>query len=263
MKKYLFLPLTAIFLMLAACSGNSAAAPSAAATPSPTPSAVQTEELADTPEWGDQTFAQTFSEEDGTAAMTASYTLPKIKNAQNVPAWQTINAWYEDKGKALLENVQESGSQALDDLNIARTMKYEFEPYADEETWKRLDTPSDSIVSILRTHYMSMGGASPTTFYFAETFDLESGKKLTLDDIFTVPAEKYLKRIHAAINKQNNASKTPVEAGGLGDEFNAEYFYLTEDSLVIFYQEGTFGGGMGTLEFAIPYKDMEDILTAW
>ncbi len=262
MKKYLFLPLTAIFLLLAAC-GNSAA-PSAAPTPTPTPTAVQTEEpIPHTPQWGDQTFAQTFTADDGTTAMTASYTLPKIENAHKVTAWQTINAWYEDKGKALMENVQEGGNQALDDLNIAKAMKYEFEPYADEETWKCLDTPCASIVSILRTHYMNMGGASPTTFYFAETFDLTSGKKLALDDLFSVPAEKYFKRIHAAVNDQNSASKTPVEAGGLDDEFDADYFYLTEDSLVIFYQEGTFGGAMGTLEFPIPYKDLEDILTAW
>jgi len=264
MKKYLFFPFTLLLFMLAACGGNSTASPSAASTPAPTPSAVQTEEpVPDTPEWGDQTFGQTFAADDGTVAMTAAYTLPQIENAEKVMAWQTINAWYEDKGEALLENVQESGNQALDDLKIAQTMKYDFEPYTDEEIWKLFDTPSDAVISILRTHYMSMGGASPTTFYFAETFDLESGKKLTLDNIFSVPTEEYLKRIISTLNEQNRASQTPVEAGGLYDEFNADYFYLTEDSLVIFYQEGTFGGGMGTLEFSIPYKDLEDILAAW
>lgn len=268
MKRYFILPLTAFFLLLSSCGGDSAAEASASATPSPSqtpsPSAVRTEEPApDAPVWGDRTFGQTFTSDDGTAVMTASYTLPEIINAQKVPAWQLINVWYWDEGEALLENVQEGGDQALDDYKIAKTMEYDFQPYADEETWKRFDTPSDSVISILRTHYISMGGASPTTFYFAETFDLNSGKKLTLDDIFSVPAEKYEDRICSLLDEQNRAGETPVEAGGLRDEFDANCFYLTEDALVIFYQEGTFGGALDTLQFSISYKDLEDILAVW
>lgn len=124
------------------------------------------------------------------------------------------------------------------------------------------------------------GGAGGVSWAGIEgnTFDLNTGKKLSLSDIFTVDEEKYMDFIYEFIAKSvREEIKDSLEQGyGSPYNFDDPYtekgreairgfapndFYLTEDSLVIFYQKYAISSGAaGPQTFAIPYQDMADML---
>jgi Protein of unknown function (DUF3298). len=107
------------------------------------------------------------------------------------------------------------------------------------------------------------------------TFDLVSGKKLELADLFCVSEAEYME---AVIRQVAEIADARCRAQGgiywisfpLSDEgieslryrHDPVDFYLTDQSLVIFYQKYVLSiGAAGPQEFEIPYESLTDILT--
>lgn len=126
-------------------------------------------------------------------------------------------------------------------------------------------------LSILQDLYEHLGGAHPGMSYFARTWRVESETLLTLDDLFTVPESEWLPRILQAVEAQmdqREAEDGPLyyesARADLADLFGADDFYLTEDSLVVFFNEYSIGPYMiGAQFFEIPLSDLSDIIEAW
>ena len=112
-----------------------------------------------------------------------------------------------------------------------------------------------------------------------DTFDLTTGKRLSLSDLFCVSEEEYLEVVYNLIAEQAsvniNESMIRNSAGPywFSDAYSEDGmnriktlgmndFYLAEDALVFFYPKYQLAaGGAGGQEFSIPYDQMSDILT--
>lgn len=110
------------------------------------------------------------------------------------------------------------------------------------------------------------------------TFDLKTGKRLALSDIFITNQENYMDVIFDLVSKRitdeiSTAFRTGYESpyffenaySGQGYEsirtFNPEDFYLTNDALVVFYPKYALAmGAAGALMFEIPYDSIQGIL---
>jgi len=106
-----------------------------------------------------------------------------------------------------------------------------------------------------------------------DTFDLNTGKKLTLSDIFNVGEDKYLKFIYDFVSEK---IMDDIKAGkdlylfedaysGDGYEeirkFNPDNFFLTKTSLVVFYEKYALAiGAAGPQKYEIPYESILNIL---
>ncbi len=91
------------------------------------------------------------------------------------------------------------------------------------------------------------------------TVNLITGKKYRLEDLFRT-GSNYKAYLDNIIERQIVEKDIPLLNGFPGITGN-EVFYLTEDSLVIVYQEYDLTPGYyGTLEFTIPYTELKPII---
>lgn len=257
-----------ILLLLTGCAGAPATQPSA--TPAPAETSESTPEASfGMPLWGASEYGFTETDEKtGEEIMTARYVLPRITNEPAAPGWTAVNEYYTAEGETLQQQGRQTADSAREDYDYFKESGYDFYTYDDEESYElRLDT--ETIASILRIHY-SFTGAHGNVMYRSDTFDMETGGRLTLDDVFTVPASDYLPRLMTEIKAladaqyKMNEGDTLIEESALEDSFDPECFYLTDDALVIYYQTYTLGCyAMEAPEFSIPQETMEDILITW
>lgn len=152
-----------------------------------------------------------------------------------------------------------------------------------ESNWYRsayykFETRIGDIISI--SAYLD-GGAGGVGWAGIEgdVFDLNTGKKLELLDIFKVSEEEYLNfiynfvadRIFDDINKALKADygnpyfvndpHSETDYRKIREYFNTNDFYLTDDALVIFYQKYALtAGASGPQVFEIPYDAILNIL---
>ena len=98
------------------------------------------------------------------------------------------------------------------------------------------------------------------------TFDRETGKYLTMDELFTVDRTIYMKRLSSAIYKYSElAGKNYIWNEGfdknvLVKHFKPNCFYLTPDGIVLCYERyAVVAGAGGNPTFEIPYSWFEDI----
>lgn len=111
-----------------------------------------------------------------------------------------------------------------------------------------------------------------------DSFNLNTGKKLNLGDIFKVNKEEYMNFIYDFVSKQIMPKiKYNIQSGhGSGYNFEDAYsgvgyknirsfdpnnFYLTKNALVVFYPKYALAAGAaGPQEFSIPFESILNIL---
>ena len=130
----------------------------------------------------------------------------------------------------------------------------------------------ENIVSIYAWLWGGLGGVSWLGME-GHVFDLDTGKRLELSDIFAVSEEYYLKLIYDYVSRdiaENLLDPEYEDAywfddvdSGLGYEtirqFDPNDFYLADHSIVVFYPKYTFSSGAAGLSlniFEIPYNDI-------
>ena len=111
-----------------------------------------------------------------------------------------------------------------------------------------------------------------------DSFNLDTGKKLTLEDIFKVNKDEYMNSIYNFVSKKimSDINNNKKSGGGSCYNFDDAYsgdgyksirsydpdnFYLSKNSLVVFYPKYalTIGAG-GPQKFEIPYESISNIL---
>ena len=141
--------------------------------------------------------------------------------------------------------------------------------------------PSESIKGRMTNHYRSAdycftakkgrilsimayldGGSSGSERAGKEgnTFDLVTGQRLSLSDLFRVSEAEYLKVIHTFLERRGTDGG--CEAGSPELKPDPDNFYLTDHALVVFYlQPGLNSNGEGRQMMEIPYGEISHILT--
>lgn len=253
----LFLALTLALSLTACTSPGARKTPAPADTPSPAP------EVSPAPaelRWTDQTFAQEFTSQDGTVVMSVSYVFPGIADAGTDPAWSKIHDFYATEGAAYLTNAAELAGWAADDYTVSAATGGDFLPYGEESGW-RISHQTEDLVSFVRSYYANSvtGAAHPSNYQFSEQFDLTTGDRLSLNDFFTDPETAKERILTLLAEKAADAGYTRDMLEG---EFKEDYFYLTDNAFVFYYQPDTLAPyAAGLLEFSIPYPDLEDLMS--
>lgn len=146
------------------------------------------------------------------------------------------------------------------------------------QAYYRLEAELGGILSVSA---MLDGGAGGVGWAGIEgdTFDLNTGKKLGLSDIFAVDEERYMNVIYAFVSHRvaedinANLQKgygspyffdDPYSGDGYESirNFDPNDFYLTQTSLVVFYQKYALAcGAEGPKVFEIPYEAVSEMLS--
>jgi hypothetical protein len=117
------------------------------------------------------------------------------------------------------------------------------------------------IMSILFTDYLFSGGAHGRTIKTGRNFNQISGKEYSLKSLFK-PDMDYVTTISNEIKKQIKERKIVDQQLVKFEKISKiDDFYLTNDSLVIFFSEYEyFPYSFGIQEFGVPLKTLEGIL---
>lgn len=244
--------------------GQEATATPSAGPESPTPAPSDTPRPQ--PEWGEQVYMTSYVVQDRPEPVfSPEYRLPKITNAQGVPAYEAINDYYAGALDDLAVSAAELSGFAVEDYSIAQSLGDPFFNYVDSETFVlSLSTPTR--VCVLRTHVSNLGNPHPLNYPLADTFDLSTGARLGFADLFTCSAETARERVLSAVLARNAASGysgVTLDEEQLRQGYDPEKFYLTEDSLVVYYPQGTLASALGSPTFAVAYTELEDIFAPW
>lgn len=267
MKRAIVPLLLGLLVTLTACNSavdkptDSPAPPPAATAPAvPTASAPQpTTTPVDAPVWESQAGSCSFEDADGTILVQGEFSLPRIQNAGGIAAYTSINRWYEQLLSDLKSDTMANAAQAQDDYATSQALGDPFAGYSDEETHE-ITHQDDKTVSVLRTHYGYTSGPYPTLLYMADRFDLTTGALLKFENFFTDPANAE-EIVRAEIVRQV-AGRADYDQKSVASAFNREYFYLTAEGFVFYYQPGILNSDASVKpEFLVGYDLMEGQLT--
>lgn len=160
-----------------------------------------------------------------------------------------------------LEEIASTYIQEFDQL-VAESPEYPFSWEIEVEG--SVFFQSDKVLSVALNAYAYTGGAHPNFFLDLINFDLKTGKKLTLSDIFNnldqlkVVVENKFREVREI------DPKTPIADAGFfwGDPFTLpESFALQEDGVYFYYNPYEAAAyALGATEFTIPYDDLKDLM---
>jgi hypothetical protein len=142
-------------------------------------------------------------------------------------------------------------------LNVAKTPDFRAMPYELETTEAEFNSavPPPGTQSVVFKTYQGVGGAHPTTFYKAFTWDLKQRKPITIDTLFkqgTQPFPVILPLVQAEVDKQLGQSVEIAPSDGL-DSTKYQNFAITNDQLIFFFSQGdVLPEAAGALQIAIP-----------
>lgn len=246
--------IVAVSIMLAGCGG------AALSTAGPEPGKEPNKEI---PALNItcQVHNEMLRDDEGTDLLYLKILSPKIDNADNQPGITAIMDYYGVKLDHFVTSVLSEGRQnALEEMKAAEELNYEFHPFAYERSFD-ICYNANNLLSITNLQYENTGGAHPNYFQEAATFDVSTGKKLTLADIMGVSREKALEKVYETVLAQIEETKSSPDFAYFDSykedvkEYYAEDdFILSSDSIVFFYQRGTIAAGAaGIVSFELPY----------
>lgn len=192
--------------------------------------------------------------------MTVQY--PQISGLSDTQVQDSINSVLkqaaltsEDEGR---QNAKEMAQSIADGYSGAVTQVETDFNYA-------VKYNQNGLLSIVLSDYQYAGGAHGSTVQSSYTFDLSTGKALSLSDLM-LPDSGYAAYIDSAIRTEiDRRVKDGVlyefEDGKFTDIGANPEFYLSDSGLVFYFQQyAYFPYAAGIQEFLIPYADVESML---
>ena len=149
--------------------------------------------------------------------------------------------------------------QAVQEYRDSLKNGYPFRPYEAELNYETTQN-ADCFFSQYRDRYEYTGGAHGSTLRFSDTWNLKTGRRLALEDLF-MPGENYRMLLTEQILRQAEANLEQNPGIYFDDYpslivkfFAPENFYLTPDGLSIYYQQYDIAPySTGIVVFSIDY----------
>lgn len=199
--------------------------------------------------------------ENGDLILYVYYVHPVVTVADNENASGSINAEFENDEEMFYTNCESMEQEAA--LAFEDGMMEDMPPYGNEVRFseKRVD---NKVVSFVKSQYSNSGGAHGTNYQFGWNFDVETGKRLTLEDIaedkdaFMADVKDYVLMLC-----ESDAFKDR-----LFPEYKESVDFVLQDDFWFFSNEGlTFisnpyelsAYAEGTLYFTIPYDELNGL----
>lgn len=251
--------LSVFLLLLAACAPKERADAAKAA-----PLVFETIDL-------EQTYGVCDEPDTGCASITIEY--PEILAAPTPQAKDSINAYIRKTllgsipGDKPAENVEAAMNQFIDDY---KKFKADFSDYPTSWSVERevkVYYQDPGLASLSFYEFSYTGGAHPNSAVHYVNFDLSSGKRLTLQDLFTAGFQE---RLNSVAEKRFRELKAIAPGQSYSDAdfwFENEQFTLTDnfavgDTGVVFYYNNyeIAPYAMGPTELGISYRDLKEII---
>lgn len=205
-----------------------------------------------------------YDQNDRTILLKAKITVPEIVNTSNDKGINEINQYYHSQIDTFMKSIKEEELEvAQADKEFAQNNGYEFRTHCIETSFE-VAYNGHNLLSILNTKYTYTGGAHPNYTRTAQTFDLTTGKMVSLTDILGVDKKEALEKVYATAASQIKASEEAGEfyyfedyADGLRQYYSADDFILGENGLVFYYQLYAIAPyAFGFPEFELAYKQL-------
>ncbi|MGL6105990.1 DUF3298 and DUF4163 domain-containing protein [Romboutsia sp.] len=137
-------------------------------------------------------------------------------------------------------------------------VKYKYETYVDYE----VPYDQNNLISIIITKYQFTGGAHGMTFLDNYNYNLLTGERLQLKDMFKDGVD-YKSIVNDYINKE--ISKNPEDyfkdEGGFKGIIENQNFYLEDDGIVVYFSLYEIAPYyVGIPKFKLKYEDFKDYL---
>jgi len=176
-------------------------------------------------------YSETIRDEDGTRLIKIRYSYPYIDNPHDDDGIAAINDYYQRQLEQFINTVvPESKKAALETKKASEEFGFGFyDLYYEKES--NIYYNDNNLLSVLNISYEYTGGAHPVSYWASETFDVRTGKLLTLSDIFGLSNEEALERVYETVISQIEATK---------DEENNYYFEDYEENVKNYYSENDF-----------------------
>jgi inhibitor of cysteine peptidase len=184
--------------------------------------------------------------------------VPKLSGLHDSAVQDRINAVFDE----ILSAAKESVKPAEEESKAIAAEYGETLPYMTQISYG-VPYNKDGILSIVISDYRYLGGAHGGDFWSPYTFDLKTGKQLSLDNLMAEDSG-YRELINSSIRKEidrraeANELMENAEFEDIGDD---PAYYLTSNAVVFYFQQYEyFPYAAGIQEFQITYADLKDML---
>lgn len=199
--------------------------------------------------------------ENGDMILSVYYVHPMVTISGNETATNAIAAEFTSDEEMFYTNCESMEEEAA--LFFEEWAEEDMPPYANEVRFaeKRVD---NKVVSFERSNYTNMGGAHGSNYASGWNFDVETGKRLTLEDIAEDKAT-FMEEVKAYVLE---LCESDAYKDRLFPEYKDNIDFVLQDDLWYFSHEGlTFISNTyelsayaeGTLYFTIPYTELKGL----
>jgi len=197
----------------------------------------------------------------GTPVLNCQIRYPRFDTACGQDAQWQVNEFYrsmsEEKGAYCRSSLY---PEAVSGLEYSRAGNFPFFPY-EFDVGYNVTFNEECFASLYFDQYEFTGGAHGSTIRTSQTWDLETGRQLTLGDFYPDDPD-YIKEIQEWIEYEIAGR---LKAGPstyfddypelLRSTFQAGNFYLTPEGIVIYYQQYDIAPySSGITEFLLPFS---------
>jgi|LSQX01.3.fsa_nt_gb hypothetical protein len=187
-------------------------------------------------------YKETVLDEDGSILFDLQFSYPEILSSAEGSV-DAVNEYYQNRFADYAASILADGyEKAKSDKEAAAAGDYLFMPHAYSST-PGIYYNGNGLLSVVNELYEYTGGAHQTTYWRSETFDLETGQKLALSDIFTGSKDEILESIYQLVLDQIEEQKGTDEfyyfddyADNVRKYYEEEDFFLTADGIIFYYQ---------------------------
>lgn len=189
-------------------------------------------------------------DENGTTLIYIKYSYPVIDNPEGNGYISKLN----DEYKAYAHKfIQDAEAYTEDARLMLEGMGADYRPMELSLSYK-VHTDRNDILSVTNYGYYGLGGAHPSTTRQSRTFDMANEKELALSDVVNGNEDERHTMVYDVFIKyfEENYEEFPPEiAEKIDEEADNVKFYLTDDSLVLYfdvYQVGPYAMQYPTVE---------------
>lgn len=187
--------------------------------------------------------------------------LPIFLDVSNKEVFEKINSYFEEDAVCLKEDLL---NMAKVDFENAKKDNIDIPKY-ELLTSYEINTMNNELISATTLNYQYTGGAHGLSVKVPYNFDLTTGKKIYLDDLFKKDGD-YRKIINEEIQRQIKEDPDkfyPDEVEVFSGIKEDQAFYIKDGKLVIYFGQYEIGPySSGIVEFEIPSSILKNVVSS-
>lgn len=212
-----------------------------------------------------QTESNSVNVQDGREIYTYEYSYPLVTIAGNEQAAQEIAMDQEKRKNEFLESSKENENSAKElYAQIAEEEQKENFQIYENYGYYNVARNDSRVISFIASTWAYLGGAHGGSYYEGVNYDRNTGKLLTLKDIFEDEAAG-LEEMKSYILKQCESSYYQERLyddyqNDIDSILTEEFWYLGKDGVHVISNEYMLGPyAAGNFEFIVPYTELNEI----